>query len=318
MRAVSFHDTSLSPNMKTELVERCYVCDGSTLETVDPACNIAQCSGCGYVFDNPRPTLEELVKFYSRPSQYDSWLEELAIRQEAWERRLSHMQSTKKPGSLLDVGTGIGQFLATARSSYREVYGTEVSSVAIRIAKEKYNLDIFQGTIEDIDWQGKVFDNISLFHVLEHVHNPKSVLRMCHSLLSPEGVLVIAVPNEVSSLRARARTWMMNAGLKERRGLGRFGLPLVSLGPETGEVHLSHFVPEVLDKLLRNTGFSVLKKTLDPYYLRAQRFARFKADAYYYSCLAFMRVFKINVYDTMLVIARKNRLDSNLPLAGES
>ena len=186
------------------------------------------------------------------------------------------MQSTKKPGSLLDVGTGIGQFLATARSSYREVYGTEVSSVAIRIAKEKYNLDIFQGTIEDIDWQGKVFDNISLFHVLEHVHNPKSVLRKCHSLLSPDGVLVIAVPNEVSSLRARARTWMMNAGLKERRGLGRFGLPLVSLGPETGEVHLSHFVPEVLDKLLRNTGFSVLKKTLDPYYLRAQRFAGLK------------------------------------------
>src|ERR1700730_1531854 len=101
--------------MKTELVECCNVCDSRTLETVDPACNIAQCSACGYIFDNPRPTLEELVKFYSRPSQYDSWLEELAIRQEAWERRLGKMQSTKKSGSLLDVGTGIGQFLATAR-----------------------------------------------------------------------------------------------------------------------------------------------------------------------------------------------------------
>jgi SAM-dependent methyltransferase len=304
--------------MKTELVERCYVCESSTFERVDPDCNIARCSGCGYVFDNPRPTLEELVKFYSRPSQYDSWLQELTIRQEAWERRLSHMQATKKPGSLLDIGTGIGQFLATARSSYREVYGTEVSSVAIRIAKEKYNLDIFQGTIEDIDWQGKVFDNISLFHVLEHVLNPKAVLRKCHSLLSPDGVLVIAVPNEVSSLRARARTWMMNAGLKERCGLGRFGLPLVSLGPETGEVHLSHFVPEVLDKLLQNAGFSVLKRTLDPYYLRAQRVARLKADAYYYSCLAFNRIFGINVYDTMLVIARKSPLDLNLRLVGES
>jgi ubiquinone/menaquinone biosynthesis C-methylase UbiE len=72
------------------------------------------------------------------------------------------MQSTKKPGSLLDVGTGIGQFLATARNSYAEVHGSEVSSVAIRLAKEKYNLDILQGTIEDINWQGKVFDNISL------------------------------------------------------------------------------------------------------------------------------------------------------------
>src|ERR1700730_12000054 len=303
--------------MKTELVERCYVCDADMLETVDPACNIVQCAGCGFVFDNPRPTLEELVKFYSRPAQYDSWLEQLPIRQTMWERRLSKMQSTKKPGSLLDVGTGIGQFLALARNSYGDVYGTEVSSVAVRIAKEKYNLDIFQGTIEDINWQGKVFDNISLFHVLEHVHNPKSLLLMCHSLLSADGVLVVAVPNEVSALRARARRRMMKAGLKERHGLGSFGLPLISLGQQNGEVHLSHFTPEVLDQLLQNAGFSVLEKTLDPYYLRAHRFTRLKADAYYYSCLAFMQIFRINVYDTMLVIARKIPIDSNHPLAGE-
>jgi SAM-dependent methyltransferase len=303
--------------MKTELVTSCNVCDAETLETVDPACNIAQCARCGYVFDNPRPMLEELVKFYSRPAQYDSWLEELPIRQTMWERRLSKMRSTKKPGSLLDVGTGIGQFLATARNSYAEVYGTEVSTVAIRLAKEIYDLDIFQGTIEDINWQGKVFDNISLFHVLEHVHSPKSLLQMCHSLLSADGVLVVAVPNEVSSLRARARTWMMNAGLKERHGLGRFGLPLVSLGPQNGEVHLSHFIPGVLDKLLQNTGFSVLEKTLDPYYLRAHRFARLKADAYYYFCLTFMQIFRINVYDTMLVVARKIPIDSKLPPARE-
>jgi SAM-dependent methyltransferase len=303
--------------MKTELVERCYVCDGNSLETVDPACNIAQCAACGYVFDNPRPTLDELVKFYSRPSQYDSWLGELRIRQQAWERRLDRMQATKKSGSLLDVGTGIGQFLAVARNSYSQVYGTEVSSVAVRIAKEKYNLDVFQGTIEDIDWQGRVFDNISLFHVLEHVHNPKSLLQKCHSLLSPDGVLVVAVPNEVSSLRACAKRWLMNAGLKDRRGLGKFGLPMIDLGPQNGEAHLSHFTPEVLDQLLQNTHFSILEKTLDPYYLRAHRLTRLKADVYYYSCLAFMRLFDVNIYDTMLVIARKNPIDSNLPLAGE-
>ncbi len=307
----------VSENMKTELVKRCNVCDADAIETVDPACNIAQCARCGYVFDNPRPTPEELVKFYSRPAQYDSWLEELPLRQTMWERRLSKMQSTKKPGSLLDVGTGIGQFLAVARNSYGNVFGTEVSSVAVRIAKEKYNLDIFQGTIEAIDWQGKLFDNISLFHVLEHVHNPKSLLQMCHSLLSADGVLVVAVPNEVSSLRARARRWMMSTRLKERNGLGRFGLPLVSLGPQNGEVHLSHFVPKVLDQLLQNTGFVVLEKTLDPYYLRAHRLTRFKANAYYYSCLAAMRIFHVNVYDAILVIARKNAIGSNIPLAGK-
>ena len=304
--------------METELLKQCNVCGADSIESVDPGCNIAKCERCGYVFDSPRPTLEELVKFYSRPAKYDSWLAELPTRQKMWKRRLHKMQTTKKTGSLLDVGTGIGQFLALARDSYSEVYGTEVSSVAIQIAKEKYDLDTFQGTIEDINWQGKVFDNISLFHVLEHVHDPKSVLRMCHSLLSADGVLVIAVPNEVSSLRARLRTWTMNAGLKERRGLGKFGLPRVDLGPQTGEVHLSHFTPDVLGKLLQNTGFSVLGKTLDPYYVRPQRLPRFKADAYYYACLAFMQIFRINIYDAMLVIARKVSPGSNGARAGKS
>ena len=71
------------------------------------------------------------------------------------------------------------------------------------------------------------------------------------------------------------------------------------------------------NQLLQNTGFSVLEKTLDPYYLRAHRFTRLKADAYYYSCLAFMQIFRINVYDAMLVVARKVPIDSNHPLAGE-
>jgi SAM-dependent methyltransferase len=303
--------------MQTELIERCNICDGNTLETIDTACNIAQCARCGYVFDNPRPVRQELVEFYSRPTQYDSWLEELPLRQQIWERRLGKMQSTKKSGSLLDVGTGIGQFMAVARNSYNEVYGTEVSSVAVRIAREKYNLDVFQGSVEDIDWRGRVFDNITLFHVLEHVHDPKSLLRICHSLLSPDGVLVIAVPNEVTSIRARARRWLMNSGLKERRGLGKAGLPLISLGPENGEVHLSHFTPEVLDQLLQNTGFSVLHRTLDPYSLRDRRLARLKADIYYYSCLAIMHLFHVNIYDTMLVIARKISIPSKNPLAGE-
>jgi hypothetical protein len=109
----------------------------------------------------------------------------------------------------------------------------------------------------------------------------------------------------------------MNAGLKQRRGLGKFGLPLVSLGPQNGEVHLSHFIPEVLDQLLKNTGFAILEKTLDQYYVGGNWFARFKANVYYDCCLAFMQIFNINVYDAMLVIARKIPIASKHPLAGE-
>src|SRR5438067_7792894 len=136
--------------MELETLSRCIVCDDTFLQQVDPACNIARCAKCGYIFDNPRPTFRELVNFYSRPSQYDSWLGELKARNRIWHRRLRLILKTRKKGSLLDVGAGIGQFLSAARDHYDSVYGTEVSKSAIQIAKEKYDLDLIEGTLESM------------------------------------------------------------------------------------------------------------------------------------------------------------------------
>ena len=297
-------DLSVCSIMQTELLQRCNVCHATTLDVVDADCHIVRCRDCDYIFDNPRPTMEELVNFYSRPAQYDSWLTQLDVRDWLWKRRLSKLKSTKKPGSLLDVGTGIGQFLSLARNSYADVYGTEVSSTAVEIAKEKYRLDLFQGTLENLEPQGRVFDNITMFHVLEHVPDPRSVLETCHRLLSEQGILVIAVPNEVASLRAFIRRMLVTAGLRKPQRLGKFGLPRISLAPDSDEVHLSHFTPKVLQRLLQTVGFSVIENTLDPYYV-ATGAARLKADVYYGLCYVFLQLFGWNVYDTMLVIARK-------------
>lgn len=297
--------------MKTEFLEQCNVCAGAALDVIDEECNIMRCKICGYIFDNPRPAPEELIKFYSRPAQYDSWLREIPERDRLWRRRLKKLQSTRKPGSVLDVGTGIGQFLAVARTSYRDVYGTEVSSTAVQIAKQKYNLNLFHGTIESLKEQNRVFDNISLFHVLEHVPDPKSTLGTCHSLLSDNGVLVIAVPNEVASFRALMKRTLLKLGLKKRAGVGKFGLSGIKLGAHTDEVHLSHFTPRVLHHLLRITGFSIVKSTLDPYYVRTG-VSRMKAELYYGCCVAFHKLFRLNIFDAMLVIARKVSTDRHL------
>jgi 2-polyprenyl-3-methyl-5-hydroxy-6-metoxy-1,4-benzoquinol methylase len=296
--------------MKTEALQRCGVCKGSLLEVLDEDCNVQRCRTCGYVFDNPRPRLEELIAFYSRPTQYNSWLDELGARDRLWKRRLSKLGRTKKAGSLLDVGSGIGQFLSLARNFYTDVYGTEVSSTAIQIAKEKYQLELFAGTLENPALQGKTFDNITLFHVLEHVPDPRSVLETCYRLLCTEGVLVIAVPNEIASLRAITRRILTKARIFKSRRLGHFGLPRITLDANTHEVHLSHFTPAVLHRLLEATGFSVIQSTLDPYYVLTG-WSRLKQDVYYNCCLALSYIFRVNLYDAMLVIARKNSATSD-------
>ena len=295
--------TLLTPeSMETDFLHTCNVCDSTLLNLIDSDSNIVQCRSCGYVFDNPRPTLGELITFYSKKEKYDSWLKELGPRDRLWKRRLKKLQSTRKPGSLLDVGAGIGQFLSIARTSYSEVYGTEVSASAVAIAKQKYGLDLFHGSVEDLAKQGKRFSNITLFHVLEHVPDPRAMLKTCHSLLEDGGCLVIAVPNEITSLRGFKKRLFGKMKKESRRGL--LGLPRLTLDGSIDEIHLSHFTPSVLRRLVQATGFSVLVNTLDPYYV-ATGSARAKADIFYYACLAVRQIFRINIYDAILMIARK-------------
>jgi SAM-dependent methyltransferase len=290
--------------MKTEVLHECGICSSQQLQALDPQCNIARCASCGYIFDNPRPSLEELIGFYSKPAKYDSWLQELSGRERMWKRRLQKLKPTRKSGSLLDVGTGIGQFLDLARPLYSSVHGTEVSTAAIAIAREKYGLDVFRGTIHELAGQRGCFDNVTLFHVLEHVPDPREVLSACHSLLSDGGILVIAVPNEVASLRGFLKRVLTQLGFR-RQQPGKLGLPLIRLDGSISEVHLSHFTPRVLRHLLEITGFSVISTTLDPYYVRHTRRSWIKADLYYSFCLAVRALFGINIFDAMLLIARK-------------
>jgi SAM-dependent methyltransferase len=300
----NFVQQSEPENMKTDFTDHCNVCGSNNLKTIDPACNIAKCGNCGYIFDNPRPALEELIAFYSKPSKYDSWLAELSGRDRMWARRVRKLRSTRKAGSLLDIGTGIGQFLALARPMYASVYGTEVSDSGIAIARERYGLDIYKGMIDELAKEGRSFDNVSLFHVLEHVPDPKLMIETCYSLLSEEGILVIAVPNEVTSLRALAKRALRGLGLR-RRDPGKLGLPLIRLDGSISEIHLSHFRPKVLQRLVETSGFSVITSTLDPYYVRDSSLSWFKADIYYYVCLLVRALFRVNIFDAMLVIARK-------------
>ena len=296
-------NTLLKPeSMETDLLHTCSVCDSNLLDLIDADSNIVQCRSCGYVFDNPRPTLGELITFYSKKEKYDSWLKELGPRDRLWKRRLKKLQSTRKPGSLLDVGTGIGQFLSTARTSYREVYGTEVSASAVAIAKQKYGLDLFHGSVEELAQQGKRFSNITLFHVLEHVPDPRAMLKTCYSLLEDGGCLVIAVPNEIASLRGFKKR--LFGKIRKESSQGLLGLPRLTLDGSISEIHLSHFTPSVLRRLVQATGFSVVVNTLDPYYVDTG-LARLKADILYYGCWAVHQLFRINIYDAILMIARK-------------
>lgn len=287
-----------------EMLSSCTLCNSDKLVVVDEECNIHRCTACGYVFDNPRPTSAEITAYYSNPSKYDGWFEMESERASLWKRRLKKIIRHKKEGTILDIGTGIGQFLWVAKDSFTKCYGTEVSESAVDIARGKYMLDVIRGSIEEIDYKGVVFDNITLFHVLEHVPTPLAVISKCHELLDDGGVLFIAVPNELLSLKNIVKKILSNVGIRRDKFIGKLGIPRIVLDGTLSEIHLSHFTPTVLASLLKRNGFVILEEGLDPYYV-SKGWDLYKNNLYYVFLSLVMKLSGQNFYETMWIVARK-------------
>ena len=288
--------------MKMETLDACVLCGGSRIRLVDAATHFSACAECGAVFDSPRPVLEEIVAFYSKPGQYDEWVAAGPARDRLWRRRLAKMRRHAKAGSLLDIGAGIGQFLHHAARVFTKVDGTEVSASAIALAREKFGLSLREGSAEDIDFGGARFDNITLFHVLEHVPAPRDLIRLCHGLLNPGGMLFIAVPNDIASLGSWKRRLMRKLGMGKR--YGSYGLPPISLEGGMDEIHLTHFTAPVLKRFLENSGFEVADLSLDPFYAVSGK-ALIHHTAVYAACNALNRLTGSNVYGTLWAVAGK-------------
>jgi ubiquinone/menaquinone biosynthesis C-methylase UbiE len=285
-----------------EVVLSCNVCGGDRIQNVDPEFRFCRCDSCGYVFDSPRPSAQAVAAFYSEPEKYDAWLKEERARDALWRRRLKKTLRHRSRGNLLDVGAGIGQFLHHARDRFTQVAGTEVSASAIRIAREKYGLELYSGEVEKLAMPPVSFDNITLFHVLEHVSDPLRLLGRCRDLLRPQGTVVIAVPNDVLAWSSKFKKLGKRLGLKQFQkfspalGIARAGM--------SREIHLSHFTPAVLCRLVESAGLTVIEESLDPYY--ASRGVRLLLEKVYFIIHQTIHaVIKINRYETIWMIARK-------------
>lgn len=94
-------------------------------------------------------------------------------------------------GTLLDIGSGTGDFLKLAKDNGWEAKGVEPNASARNLAKQK-NLEVFE-TIDMLS--GQTYDVITLWHVLEHLPNLELATQKIAHLLKPGGTLVVAVPN---------------------------------------------------------------------------------------------------------------------------
>lgn len=102
-----------------------------------------------------------------------------------------------KHGVLLDVGAGTGAFAHTMANARWKVTGLEPDDIARTNALNNYNVELKALTELDLQ-QPANFDAITMWHVLEHVHDLHGYLEKFSQILKPAGRLLIAVPNYCS------------------------------------------------------------------------------------------------------------------------
>lgn len=246
-------------------VERCPVCGATERHPYYPEGDIVECGACHVLYVSPRPSDEAIVDFYSATGHYDHWEEEPG-RPAMWKRRLARILKHQPKGRLLDIGGGQGDFGAFAREEY-EFEATEVSGEGVRIAQEKHGLDILHGDVLDLELDKAAYDVITMWHVLEHVPEPKAIIERCNELLRPGGVVVIAVPNTDSGLRMTSGLWKEAArfAFKVDAPKQPVRIDRLELDSPLEEIHLTHFTLDTLTWLLRTQGFEIVESGLDDY-----------------------------------------------------
>jgi SAM-dependent methyltransferase len=203
---------------------------------------VVQCQDCGLCFTNPRPCPDTIGQFY--PSVYRPHRTPQPRRQSRWVTAVKRYWHRTPPerkvlpwhgeGRLLDFGCGGGSFLQRMQQQGWQVTGVDACAAAVQRVRRELGLHALQGTLPHPELRPGSFDVITMWHSLEHVHQPLTVLREAHRLLAPRGKLLVAVPN-IDSLPFR---WFGHAW---------YGLDLPR--------HLTHFAPATLHVMLERAGF---------------------------------------------------------------
>jgi 2-polyprenyl-3-methyl-5-hydroxy-6-metoxy-1,4-benzoquinol methylase len=135
-------------------------------------------------------------------------------------------------GRLLDVGCGSGELLERMQNLGWHAEGLDTDAVAIQMARER-GLQVRSGELEQHSYSEANFDAVTLNHVIEHVHDPRTLLMECSRLLKPGGRVVVVTPNVDSLEHKRFKAhWR---GLEPPRHLQVFSsTSLWRLAQETG------------------------------------------------------------------------------------
>ena len=202
--------------MSRILFSTCPVCDANAIVDVlqvkdytvsGESFTIAECSSCTLRFTKDAPGAATIAPYYKSENyiSHTDTAKGVVNRVYHLVRKITLVQKRKliekataiKSGSILDVGSGTGAFPNEMKQSGWKTTGLEPDADARKLARDLYNLELNESTHL---YQLPVdhFDAITLWHVLEHVHDLAGYVQQLKRLLKSGGRIFIALPNYTS------------------------------------------------------------------------------------------------------------------------
>lgn len=218
------------------------VCVGKVI-TENAGLKLLDCDVCHYAHLFPLPSGKDIAKLYGGSELYTNpensppdWFEQERKENEAglWNARYDDdLKLLSGDLRLIDIGCGAGWFVKYVRDNhlYGEVFGIEPSEVARKVL----NLPYIYPRWPDIPYP---YTKMRASLVLEHVLHPQRVLLQWRERLCEHGRLLVIVPNEINSLRARVGNewWVVSR-------------------------HVNYFSAASLRRLMLSSGFRVVHET---------------------------------------------------------
>ncbi|MBI1343369.1 MAG: methyltransferase domain-containing protein [Terrimonas sp.] len=219
---------------------------------------VVECNSCGLRYTQDAPDQASIGDYYKSEdyiSHTDSsktvinrlykFVRHFTIRSKM---KIVQRMTALKRGNLLDVGSGTGFFAGAMKKAGWQVTGLEPDQGARNVALASHQVKL-EGMDELFRLPESSFDAITLWHVLEHVHELKRYVHQFRLLLREKGRILIAVPNYTAhDATVYQEYW------------AAYDVPR----------HLYHFSPESMKRLMDEQGMIIEKKIpmfVDSYYV---------------------------------------------------
>jgi 2-polyprenyl-3-methyl-5-hydroxy-6-metoxy-1,4-benzoquinol methylase len=233
---------------------------------------VQRCNDCAQIYLYPLPSPEEIRKmFEALYTSGDGSVPELKTYYaftyddepsnplvQLYESWLDKLEMEHAPGSLLDIGCGTGLFMSVARRRGWDTFGIDDSIEATNYAREHFGLDVWVGDFAEFPAEGRKFDAITGWDIIEHARDPVGLLKAMRACLADDGVVGLSTPNQRSILDVLA-------GAMYRLSGGRITAPLEKFYIEQ---HFLYYTPETLARSLDRGGFEVAQLTRESTDLR--------------------------------------------------